>query len=125
MYFIFTDIYCISRNNSYRFSCRYYWNSGRLGTFLRLFLFFKDSFIRLRWQTRILIIFCMSIAIVYSAIITYETIIQYDNFTLERFSANSLVSSREQLINTGKQVISEFNLTGFFWVRVFLEDDLL
>jgi hypothetical protein len=53
----------------------------------------------------------MSIAIVYSAIITYETIIQYDNFTLERFSANSLVSSREQLINTGKQVISEFNLT--------------
>ena len=33
--------YCISRNNSYRFSCRYYWNSGRLGTFLRLFLFFQ------------------------------------------------------------------------------------
>ena len=81
------------------------------GLFLGYFFFFKDSLIRLRWQTRILIIFCMSIAIVYSAIITYETIIQYDNFTLERFSANSLVSSREQLINTGKQVISEFNLT--------------
>lgn len=30
---------------------------------------------------------------------------------LNCFSANSLVSSREQLINTGKQVISEFNLT--------------
>ena len=75
------------------------------GLFLGYFFFFKDSLIRLRWQTRILIIFCMSIAIVYSAIITYETIIQYDNFTLERFSANSLVSSREQLINTGKQVI--------------------
>ena len=81
------------------------------GLFLGYFFFFKDSLIQLRWQTRILIIFCMSIAIVYSAIITYETIIQYDNFTLERFSANSLVSSREQLINTGKQVISEFNLT--------------
>ena len=95
------------------------------GLFLGYFFFFKDSLIRLRWQTRILIIFCMSIAIVYSAIITYETIIQYDNFTLERFSANSLVSSREQLINTGKQVISEFNLTEVLWVRVFQEDDLL
>ena len=50
------------------------------GLFLGYFFFFKDSLIQLRWQTRILIIFCMSIAIVYSAIITYETIIQYDNF---------------------------------------------
>lgn len=80
------------------------------GLFLGYFFFFKDNLIQFRLQFRILMMFCISITIGYSAIITYEYIIQYDSFTIERFSTESLTSSRSQLINAGKQVISEFNL---------------
>ena len=84
------------------------------GLFLSYFFFSKDSLISPRWYVRIILTFCILIAITYSAIITYENIIQYDDFTFERFSTQSLVSSREALINAGKQVISEFNLAESF-----------
>lgn len=80
------------------------------GLFLGHFFFFKDKLIRFRWQSRILIMSCMLVTIIYSAIIIYEKVIQYDSFTLDRFSTESLTSSRSRLISAGEQIISEFNL---------------
>lgn len=69
----------------------------------------KDRFVKISRCRKFILCILLGGGVMYGIISLYGFISQFDEYTVQKFSSDSVLSPRENLINCGKSVINEFD----------------